>query len=155
MARATTFDSKEPLTSADIKALRNADKIFFNYRDGKAFLQAICEDGPKTQENVIPVGMVARLHVKGAKDIHKVFHTIFSAKYHDEWRSALRLLKPGHHLTVNIEVNNLQSPVMREDGYNIESFGLTIAGKNLRLHLLIDVQVYKGMSAISMAQYSF
>jgi hypothetical protein len=132
------MSTPEPITSDQLKALRNARSVTFHYDKNThlATVRATREhdpgDGFGTRDISIefPVqGLVSTLlnpsPIKGAK-VTDAFWALSYASVEDTWRTALYYLRPGDELSVCWEVGGQVFDRLKDAGFTTVSFTLVV-----------------------------
>jgi hypothetical protein len=132
------MSTPEPITSDQLKALRNARSVTFHYDKNThlATVRATREHdpgdgfGPRDISIEFPVqGLVSTLlnplAIKGAK-VTDAFWALSYASVEDTWRTALHHLRPGDELAVRWEVGGQVFDRLKDAGFTTVSFTLEV-----------------------------
>lgn len=130
------MSTPDPITSDQLKALRNARSVSFQYDTNThlATVRATREHdagdgfGPRDIAIEFPVqGLVSTLlspsPIKGAK-VTDAFWALSYASVEDTWRTALHHLRPGDELAVRWEVGGQVHERLKDAGFTTVSFTL-------------------------------
>lgn len=140
---ATVATQNPGLTSLDLKALRDADKVVFKRRrDGTAFIRCIKEVNRRSpwEDNERVHEIPVRAEVRNARSDVEAFQMLYG-RHDEEWQTIASLLRAGDQLELEFWADSHTNGYCEEANLHADSLRLHVRRGEKRLVFLLSVAV--------------
>lgn len=139
--------TERSLTAQDVRALKHADALCFDHRDGegqiRAILRAENSDTGFEQTHTIPAALSRIESYGGPEGELRAFAMLQSSKYSDIAQTLIRHLRTGSQFAFKWTRDN-SSPITRDAGLVRDELRVSVQGKNAKVADTFLIEVFIG-----------